>query len=240
LSASLSPGDSGVADFDIDVDGKDLVMGFKAKTEEEFQRLPLIEVRAKLAGNGETFREMAGSLDGYVRLVSAAGRFSRGSLSLFTQDFVSELVSAVNPFAKSDPFTNVECAVILLHLKDGIISGKPALVQQTDKLRIFANATVDLKTEKVNADFKMVPRKGLGISLSNLVNPYVKLTGTMAKPSLVLDPEGVLVEGGLAVATAGLSILAKSFKDRFLSDKDPCGTALAKSDEKYLESLENN
>jgi len=105
-------------------------------------------------------------------------------------------------------------------------------VQQTDKLRIFANANIDLKTEKLDANFKIVPRKGLGISLSGLVNPYIKVTGTLGKPALVIDPEGALIEGSLAVATAGLSILAKSFKNRFLSDKDPCGTALADADEK--------
>jgi hypothetical protein len=85
----------------------------------------------------------------------------------------------------------------------------------------------------------MLPRKGLGISLSNLVNPYIKVTGTLAKPSLVLDPESVLIEGGVAVATAGISILAKSFKDRFLSDKDPCGTALKNADER-IEALKSS
>ena len=53
-----------------------------------------------------------------------------------------------------------------------------------------------------------VPQKGLGLSVTDLVNPYVKLSGTLAKPSLTLDPEGVLLEGGTAVATAGISILA--------------------------------
>jgi hypothetical protein len=240
LSADLTPVESGGAEFALDVDGKDLVMGFMAKTDEDLQALPLFELRAKLTANGETYRDMAGSIDGYIRFVGAAGRVRAGSLTMFTQDFVSEIIGAVNPFAKTDPYTNVECAVILLHFDDGVISGKPALVQQTDKLRIFANTTIDLKTEKLDADFKTVPRKGLGISFSSLVNPYIKLTGTLAKPSMILNPEGVLVEGGIAVATAGLSILAKSFKDRFLSDKDPCGTALSKADEKYLESLEAN
>ena len=108
-------------------------------------------------------------------------------------------------------------------------------VQQTDKLRIFANASVDLKTEKLEANFQTIPQKGLGISVSNLVNPYVKLTGTLAKPALAIDTQNVVVEGGIAVATAGLSILAKSFKNRYLSDKDPCGKAVAEADE-FLEA----
>ena len=53
---------------------------------------------------------------------------------------------------------------------------------QSDRLNIFANADVDLKTEKLVAEFNTVPQKGLGISLSNLVNPYVNVTGTLANP----------------------------------------------------------
>jgi hypothetical protein len=232
LSADLIPNESGGADITFSADGKDLVLGIRAKTEEELQQLPLIEVRAELTGSGETGRDLAGSMDGYVRVVSGAGRVPSGSLSFFTQDFFTELVSAINPFTKSEPYTSVDCAVILLHFDEGVVKGQPAFVQQTDKLRISANTKIDLKTEKLNVDFKMTPRKGLGLSISNLVNPYIKLTGTLGSPSLVVDPESVLIEGGVAVATAGLSVLAKSFKDRFLSGKDPCGKAVAQADEK--------
>jgi hypothetical protein len=122
---------------------------------------------------------------------------------------------------------------MLLHFDEGVVEGQPAFVQQTDKLRISANTKIDLKTEKLDVNFKMTPRKGLGLSISNIVNPYIKLTGTLGSPSLVVDPESLLIEGSVAVATAGLSVLAKSFKDRFLSGKDPCGKALAQADEKY-------
>ena len=124
---------------------------------------------------------------------------------------------------------------VLLLFSDGVVSGSPAFVQQTDKLRIFANLEIDLKTEKLEAHFRTIPQKGLGISVSNLVNPYVKLTGTLAKPALAIDTQNVVVEGGVAVATAGLSILAKSFKNRYLSEKDPCGKAVAEADE-FLEA----
>jgi len=232
LSSDLIPNESGGADFRLSADGKDLVLGIRAKTEEELQQLPLLELRAELTANGETVRDLAGSMDGYIRVVGGAGRVPSDSLSFLSQDFVTELISAVNPFTKSEPFTRVDCAVILLHFDDGVVEGQPAFVQQTDKLRIFANTKIDLETERLDADFKMVARKGLGLSISNLVNPYIKLSGTLGKPALIIDPGSVLIEGGVAVATAGLSVLAKSFKDRFLSGKDPCGKALAQADKK--------
>ncbi|RLA28118.1 MAG: hypothetical protein DRQ63_04280 [Gammaproteobacteria bacterium] len=235
FSGNLTPNESGGADFALTADGKNLVLGLRSKNAEELQRLPLFEVRADLAANGETVRDLAGSIDGYIRVAGGAGRIPSGSLAFLAQDFLTELISSINPFTKSDPYTNVECAVILLHFYDGEIEADPVFVQQTDKLRIFANTKIDLKTEKLDANFRTVPRKGLGLSLSNLVNPYIKVTGTLGKPAVVINPEGVLIEGGVAVATAGLSILAKSFKDRFLSDKDPCGTALADADKKFAD-----
>lgn len=86
---------------------------------------------------------------------------------------------------------------------------------------------MNLGTEKFRVDIRTVPQKGLGFSVSDLVNPYVKLGGTLAKPALTLDPEGVLIEGGAAVATGGVSLLAKHFEERFIDAKDACGKAVA-------------
>ncbi len=63
-----------------------------------------------------------------------------------------------------------------------------------------------------------------------LINPYTMIGGTLASPSLTLDPEGALIEGGAAVATAGLSIIAKRLNDRFFKAKDACGKAVADAD----------
>ena len=96
---------------------------------------------------------------------------------------------------------------------------------QTKRLNIFAAATIDLKTEKVDVKVNTVPQKGLGLSLSDLVNPYTAIGGTLAKPTLTLDPQGAMIEGGAAVATGGLSILAKRFAERYLTASDACGKA---------------
>ena len=222
----LRPGESG-AELMLAMQGTALAMGLPAVTVEEMQALPRYDVDTVLSGTGVTIREMAGSLDGYVRVVAGSGDVKTGAMAFLTNDFLSQVLTTVNPFAKSDPYTHYECAAILLRLKDGVVNGEPAAVLQTDRLRIFANTTVDLKSEKLSATIRTVPTKGLGISFSDLINPYTMISGTLARPSLTLDPEGLLVEGGAAVATAGISLVAKRFKDRFLSAEDPCGEAFA-------------
>ncbi len=78
-----------------------------------------------------------------------------------------------------------------------------------------------------------MPQTGIGIGLSDMVTPYTKVSGTLAHPTLVLDPEGALVEGSLVVATAGISFLARRFKERYLSAKDACGKAIDDTSEEF-------
>ena len=182
---------------------------------------------------GSTIREMAADVNGYIRLVSGEGRIRAGAMQVFTNDFLSQVLSTVNPFSAQDAYSNLKCTTLLAAIEDGQLSGRPVLVVQSDKLNIFANTKIDLKTESLDMDFNTVPQKGLGLSLSNLVNPYIKVGGTLGNPVLSLDPESALIQGGAAVATVGLSIIALGLKDRFLSAKDPCGKAVSEADEEF-------
>ena len=83
---------------------------------------------------------------------------------------------------------------------------------------------VNLATEKIDFGIEATPRSGIGLSAGDLVNPFVKITGTLAKPGLGIDPQGTLIEGGAAVATMGLTIVAKSMYKRWLSPKQTCQT----------------
>ena len=228
----LRPADNGV-EFGMRLLGSNITIGLPAYTAEELDALPTYELNLAFITAGDTVREMAGNMNGYLRLVGSEGRIRFGTMRMFTQDFLSELLSALNPFSASDPYSNLKCTAVLAAVEDGQVVGAPVLVLQSDKLNIFVNATVDLKTERLSAEFNTVPQQGLGISLSNLINPYVRVSGTLANPALGFNPESALIEGGLAVATGGLSILALSFKDRFLSTKDPCGKAISDADESF-------
>jgi hypothetical protein len=97
----------------------------------------------------------------------------------------------------------------------------------TNKLRIGSDAAIDLKTEKLEMTFRTTPRKGLTISAGEILNPFVMVVGTLAEPRLAVDAKGSLISGGAAVATGGLSILARATWNRLVRSKDPCETASA-------------
>jgi hypothetical protein len=86
---------------------------------------------------------------------------------------------------------------------------------------MVVKSSINLQSEKLSLQFETTPRKGFTISAGEILNPYVKVVGTLAKPTLAVDEQGVLISGGAAVATGGLSILAKAAWQRLARDKKP-------------------
>ena len=66
-------------------------------------------------------------------------------------------------------------------------------------------------------------------SAGELLNPYIKIGGTLAEPRLMTDTSGALISGGAAAATGGLSIVGKSLWDRLSRSGDPCGDLAAEA-----------
>jgi len=163
-------------------------------------------------------------------LPGGSGRLAR----LLFGSFGTELLQAINPLAESSRKTNLNCAVLMLMVDGGVVTGNPALVMQTDMLNIFGKGKINLVTEALDFDFNTQQRKGIGLSLGDLINPYTKVGGTLASPMIALDSTGALVEGGAAFATGGLTVIAKALRNRFLSNRDPCGKAL----ETYRKAVE--
>ena len=149
-------------------------------------------------------------------------------------DLLSELFNTLNPFAEKSVYTKLDCAVINAEINSGKVLVDP-IIFHTEQITILSGGQIDLETEKLDLEFQTKVRKGIGISTSMVINPFIKLGGTLSESTIELDPAGVAFSGSVAVATVGLSLVGKSLFDRFISNKDPCGEALKK-----LNQLEEN
>lgn len=232
--ASLVPVPSG-SRLVVVLAGSGVRIGLPAATPEDYAALPTYSVDLGIAANGTTVREMTADLDGYLRLHAFEGRVRTGSVRILSQDFVLQLLETINPFFREDPYASLECLVVQSVARDGIVTGKPILLARSDKIQVVADARINLADETLEADINTVARKGLGISLGDLINPYIKISGTLAAPKLILDPRQALFEGGAAVATGGLSILAKNLYGRFFSGSNPCQKVLDESSAEFEE-----
>jgi AsmA protein len=97
---------------------------------------------------------------------------------------------------------------------------------QSDKMTLLGHGKVDFRTEKLNLEWITKPRKGIGVSASMLTNPYIRLGGTLSNPALQLKEAEAVVSTGAAVATLGLSLVAKGMYDRVTAEKKVCKKAL--------------
>lgn len=211
--------------IDVDIMGEQLRLGLAAAPGQDPATYPPTDIEAHLTGEGSTYHKLAASIDGRIKMVQGEGRVNNNSMNFLLSDVLYELFQTINPFSKSEPTTQLDCSVFIANFEKGN-SDIQALVIQTDKLNIVSGGTVDLNTERINIGFSTRPRKGLGISASVITNPFIRLGGSLSSPAIALDAGGATVATGAAVATGGLSVLAKGIWDRFLSSRDPCGQAL--------------
>ena len=221
--------------------GENMMLGSTLdKSPIEIEVAPKFKLAVDIDGTGLTTREIAASLNGGFRISAGEGRAANSNLRFLYGSFIEELFTSINPFAKTEPYTEISCVMINARIDNGKFNADPGIALQTDKMNIISTGSIDLRNEKIDFEFKTGPRKKISISAGEFINPYLKVTGTMARPRLTLDKTGTLVTGGAAVATAGLSILATAIWDRVSAASDPCNEivkAAEKKEEKKEEKM---
>ena len=221
----------GQPQFDVSLLAEEFHPIIGAKEGQDPATLPSGDFELVLNSTGETRRELASNMDGKVRMQLGPGKLAPAAYGFLMTDFLGQLVDTLNPFTEAQEYTELDCAVAAADIESGVATLAP-IILHTKQLTIVSEGTIDLNTEKLDITFNSKQRKGLGISATDLVNPFIKVGGTLVAPSIILDPKSTVVKGGIAVATFGISILANSLAERFLSSKDPCGDAIREVDKR--------
>ncbi len=223
-TASLRPLEKG---FSVAIDGKteQLRLGFLSAKGEDPANQPPLDSVVVFNGVGSSLHEIAASGNGRLELMQGRGRINNSMLNLLANDISLELFNALNPFRKTDPHTTVECGVYGAKVVDGVATLDP-LAARTGKMTVVGSGRIDFKTEKIDFAWNTRPRQGIGISASAITNPFVRLGGTLSSPTIGLKPTEAALSTGAAVATGGLSILAKGLLDRLRAEENVCKAAL--------------
>jgi len=216
--------------WELSFDSQDLRLAMLLRGGIDRAVLPPTDIHLHLSGIGNTPADLVSDIDGDIRIFQGSGRIADAGLSWLMSDLTTELFSTLNPFNKDQGYTQLDCSVIAAQVENGLIDVTTGLIQ-TAEVTIISEGQIDLGSETINLGFNSQVRKGLGLSASALINPFIKVGGTLKKPAVEFDTTGAVVKGGAAVATVGLSILASSLSGRFLASKDPCGDAQRKIEE---------
>ncbi|MFK8042930.1 AsmA family protein [Congregibacter sp.] len=193
----------------------------------QYEALPRYDLRSALTASGNSLRGVAASLDGEFLMTGGSGTLRKMKLSAATESFVAQVFQTLLPMlTKGQTNMEVECSVLAARAEQGILSLDPGFVFRSAQIDLSAQGQIDLRSEKLNISFNNKARKGLGISAASVINPFVAVTGTLAKPSLSLDIASSAISGGAAVASAGVTIIAKPLLERIFARGNPCEAAL--------------
>ncbi len=153
-----------------------------------------LDASLDLKGTGGSTAEVMGNLGGNMTLVMGKGQVASKYVGLLGTDLSEGVFRMINPGGVKDGFTAVNCLVSRFDVKDGLAEST-ALVFDSAKMSVVGEGNVNLKTEKLNFKLNPNPKKGLkaeglgkvSLSLSELAKS-LKLGGTLANPSLGVDP----------------------------------------------------
>jgi hypothetical protein len=194
-----------------------------------------LDAEIELKGRGRSVAEWMAGLNGRTLAVLGQGRLHNKYLDLLGSDLSESLLRLINPVKKRDGYTTLNCFVNGFEIQNGLAICS-ALVLDSNEMSIVGAGQINLKDEKLNFSLHLSPKKGVGVSgvgklslsVGELAKPF-KLGGTLALPTLVVDPEQTLVAIGKAVGgmillgpTGVLAALASASP----GDKNPCLTAI--------------
>ena len=219
--------DSGAL-FTIEADVDDVPIGLLT-TSQDGQGLPRFNIDAQLSAEGRTTRELAATLDGELLATGGSGTLPRLGIGLATDSFLQQIADVLLPGIRGQKDApQAQCSVLALRADDGTVNLDPGFVIRTERVDLSARGSIDLGDESLAVRFDNQARKGLGISAASIVNPYVQITGTLAQPKIGLDVTSSAIAGSAAVATGGLTVIAKPLFGRFLDRRSPCKVALGR------------
>jgi uncharacterized protein involved in outer membrane biogenesis len=203
-----------------------LRLGLLSAKDKDPANQPPLDIKVVFEGRGSSLHRIAASGNGTIEVVLGGGRIDNSALSLLLTDLTLQVLNALNPFRKSETYTLVECGVVGVKIVDGVATLNP-IAGRAEKITVVGSGRIDLKSERIDLAWNTRPREGLGISASAITNPFVRLGGTLSSPIIGLKPTEAALSTGAAVATGGLSILAKGLLDRLRAEEDVCKAALA-------------
>ena len=199
-----------------------------------------LDFQENLTGRGTSTAELMGSLTGEVTATMGQGRLYNRNIGLYGADLATQLFKRLNPVKERKSYTDINCMVVRLDAHDGqaVIT---ALVIDTLSTTVLGSGSINLKSEELDLRLQPSPKRGVAhfsLSLSELTKP-LKIGGTLANPSLEIDPVKSAILVGKAVG--GILLLgpigmAATLVGKRAGSDNPCVEALSESQQNAQES----
>ena len=184
-------------------------------------------VNADIAARGDSLHQWASTASGTATAI--VGQATIVTPSDNADPTFNKLAEAVNPFRKTDPSTELQCAVIRLPLSSGIAKVDRSIGIETNKIGATASGTLDFRNETLDLSIKPQLRKGITLNIDQFAS-LVHFHGPFSAPTVGVDAKAsaeTVATLGAAVATGGTSLLGQILLKGATADTGaPCQIAL--------------
>jgi hypothetical protein len=203
---------------------KDLDLGSVAVRDRETfpPDLPRVSLRTELSGAGATPAALRSATQGEILVTAGPGRIRRVSSAYVTQNVVADLLDILVPGRRPEDYQKLECAAARFDIKQGIATSTDGMVLRFKRMDILGSGAMNLRTQEILLGFRAVRRQIWSVSLLGIASDFAQVSGTIRNPRVGLDTEGLLLKGGTAWATFGISLLATDFLRKLQASDDPC------------------
>ena len=195
--------------------------GLRVSADQELSTLPPLTGRFQLSGTGDSVRAIMASSNGTLSFGQGSGKVREVLGSALFRDVFLEVARALNPARRSREYQILECSIFEITIVDGQAKIDEFAIQ-TDTMMTLARGNIDLGTEKLDIAFSIKPRKGVGVSIGTVANQLLEVRGTLRAPKIVVDVGKTAATTGAAVATGGLSLLARGLWNRLSAETSIC------------------
>lgn len=181
----------------------------------------------KLNGAGRSLAQVLGSANGSFLMEMGAGRLNENiSGYLPLGNVLYSVLNIIPSDNRSASYSNLECVVFQLDISNGIATSTRGLALRTEKINVLGGGSIKLPGGEIELQFKTAQRKGFGLSVLGIADKVFGVTGTLRHPRVKVNVGGLLLHGGAAWATGGISLLYDSLFRRLTAFSNPCETVL--------------
>ena len=207
--------------FESLIEAEQLHFGLSSTADQDPSTLPPVSGRIELRGAGNSPHQIVAASNGAIAVRQGQGEVKEFFAAILFRDIVLEALHTINPLRKESGLKRLDCGIYEISIADGV-AVFDRVAMQTDRLSLLVTGNIDLDTETLDINFRARPREGLGVSLGTIANSFLAVRGTLRSPRVVLDATNSVTATGAAVATGGLSLLARGLWDRLSAEQDIC------------------
>lgn len=183
-----------------------------------------------VGSRGDSSDDLIANLSGNFQARSGPASVASGSAGA-----LGALMGAQFPWAnKAGSYMQLDCAAMSARIERGVATGSPIMGFDGPALGAVGSGSVDLKSKTLDIGIDVRPKSGFDIANLSSFASALRITGSMASPSVSVDPSKTgkgLAAVGAAASTGGLSLIVGALAKRSESQNapNPCNLSATSS-----------